>query len=57
MARYLALLRGVNVGGKGMIKMADLKTALEAAGFDTVKTYIQSGNILFSSDKTYPAVI
>lgn len=47
MQTYLALLRGINVGGKALIKMADLKTALEADGFADVQTYIQSGNVLF----------
>jgi uncharacterized protein (DUF1697 family) len=49
MARYVALLRGINVGGKNLIKMPALKAAFEAAGFEQVTTYIQSGNILFSS--------
>lgn len=52
MIRYLALLRGVNVGGKAMIKMADLKTCLLASGLTDVATYIQSGNILFASKVT-----
>lgn len=47
--RYLALLRGINVGGKNIIKMADLKACLEAAGFVDVATYIQSGNVLLTS--------
>jgi uncharacterized protein (DUF1697 family) len=47
--RYLALLRGINVGGKTLIKMADLKTCIEALGFDDVSTYIASGNVLFES--------
>ena len=49
MPRYVALLRGINVGGKNLIKMPALKAAFEAAGFDDVSTYIQSGNVLFSS--------
>ena len=44
---YVALLRGINVGGKNMIKMPALKGCLEAAGFEDVTTYIQSGNVLF----------
>lgn len=48
---YLALLRGVNVGGNNIIKMADLKATLEAAGFQNVRTYIQSGNVLFSASE------
>lgn len=48
--RYVALLRGINVGGKNLIAMADLRATFEAAGFDAVRTYIQSGNVLFESD-------
>jgi uncharacterized protein (DUF1697 family) len=51
MTTYLALLRGINVGGNNMIKMAELKICLEKAGLQDVKTYIQSGNVLFKSDK------
>lgn len=50
MARYIALLRGVNVGGNNIINMAELKAAFAAYGFANVKTYINSGNILFKSD-------
>jgi uncharacterized protein (DUF1697 family) len=49
--RYLALLRGINVGGKTLVKMADLKACLERLGFDDVSTYIASGNVLFESGK------
>ncbi len=49
MTTYIALLRGINVGGKNMIKMADLKRTLEAMGLSRVQTYIQSGNVLFES--------
>jgi uncharacterized protein (DUF1697 family) len=49
--RYVALLRGINVGGKTLIKMADLKTCLKSLGLDDVSTYIASGNILFESDE------
>ncbi|MDQ0086861.1 uncharacterized protein (DUF1697 family) [Paenibacillus anaericanus] len=51
MATYVALLRGVNVGGKNMIKMARLKEMFEAMGLNQVKTYIQSGNVLFQSNE------
>jgi uncharacterized protein (DUF1697 family) len=44
---HLALLRGINVGGKNLVKMADLRAAFEAMGFVGVATYIQSGNVLF----------
>jgi uncharacterized protein (DUF1697 family) len=47
--RYVALLRGINVGGKTLIKMADLKTCIEELGFESVSTYIASGNVLFES--------
>jgi len=48
---YLALLRGINVSGKNIIKMEDLRKRMEAAGYLNVKTFIQSGNIIFSSDE------
>ena len=50
MTRYIALLRGVNVGGKNKIAMPELKVAFEKQGFKNVITYINSGNILFDSD-------
>lgn len=51
MTIYIALLRGINVGGHNMIKMAELKRVLEEMGLGKVKTYIQSGNVLFESEK------
>lgn len=48
---YIALLRGVNVGGKNPVPMAQLKTALEERGFSHVSTYINSGNIFFASPR------
>lgn len=50
MSAYIALLRAVNVGGTGKLAMSELKTMCEAAGFEDVKTYIASGNVVFSSD-------
>lgn len=50
--RYLALLRGINVGGNTLIRMPELKECFEKLGFDDVHTYIQSGNVIFSSDET-----
>lgn len=47
--QYLALLRGINVGGNNIIKMADLKTCFEELGLADVATYIQSGNVIFKS--------
>lgn len=49
MATYIALLRAVNVGGTGKLPMADLRALCEKAGFTDVRTYIQSGNVVFSS--------
>ncbi|MFA7323099.1 MAG: DUF1697 domain-containing protein [Candidatus Nanopelagicales bacterium] len=46
MPKYIVLLRGVNVGGNNKLKMADLRSALEAHNFTNVQTYIQSGNIV-----------
>ena len=46
-SQYVALLRGINVGGKNLVKMADLRAALESRGFADVATYIASGNVLF----------
>jgi uncharacterized protein (DUF1697 family) len=50
MSIYVALLRAVNVSGKNIIKMAELKQLFEAMRFAKVQTYIQSGNVLFESD-------
>jgi uncharacterized protein (DUF1697 family) len=49
--QYLALLRGINVGGKNLVKMADLRAAIEEMGFADVATYIQSGNVLFRAPR------
>lgn len=49
MSVYIALLRGINVGGKNIIKMADLRQVFETMGFSGVQTYIQSGNVFFKS--------
>ena len=49
---YVALLRGVNVGGKNNVSMAALKASFEALGLQDVRTYINSGNVLFRSAKT-----
>jgi len=52
MAGYVALLRGINVGGKNPIKMTDLRACFEEQGFRDVSTYIQSGNVVFGSNVT-----
>ncbi len=46
---YVAFLRGVNVGGKGIVSMAAIKQALVALGLSDVRTYINSGNVIFST--------
>ena len=48
MTSYVALLRAVNVGGTGKLPMTELKAMCEAAGFDQVRTYIASGNVVFT---------
>jgi uncharacterized protein (DUF1697 family) len=50
----VALLRGINVGGKNLISMPALKACFEANGFDEVTTYIQSGNVIFGSADSRP---
>ena len=48
---YIALLRGINVGGHKIIKMDQLRKAFEELGFEDVATYVQSGNVVFKSPK------
>ena len=50
--KYIALLRGINVGGNNKINMKELKTGFESLGFTNVATYINSGNIIFGSEIT-----
>ena len=50
MKRQIALLRGINVSGKNKVPMAELKEGFEKLGFQEVKTYLNSGNVIFSSD-------
>lgn len=52
MNTYIALLRGINVGGNNKIPMSELKLAFEKIGHTEVKTYINSGNIIFVSEET-----
>jgi uncharacterized protein (DUF1697 family) len=56
MSTYAVLLRGINVGGKNKIPMADLKACLQDEGFEDVATYIQSGNAILNSDLDASAV-
>lgn len=51
MPTYVALLRGINVGGRNKVSMADLREVVTSLGHSEVTTYIQSGNIVFSSTK------
>ncbi len=51
MPRYVALLRGINVGGNTMIKMEDLRAMFEGLGFENVVSYINSGNLAFDVRK------
>jgi uncharacterized protein (DUF1697 family) len=51
----VALLRGINVGGKNAIPMPALKACFEEAGFDNVTTYIQSGNVVFDAPSSFQA--
>lgn len=50
--KYIALLRGINVGGNNKVAMAELKTCFENVGFTSVFTYINSGNVIFESTQT-----
>ena len=51
MKRYVALLRGINISGKNKIPMAELKKEFEKLAFEEVKTYLNSGNVIFSSNE------
>jgi uncharacterized protein (DUF1697 family) len=54
---YVALLRAVNVGGTSKLPMADLKRIAEELGFGSAKTYIASGNLVFTSDMTEAEIV
>ena len=51
---YVALLRGINVGGKNKVVMSELREQIAAAGFGHVRTYINSGNLLFEAEADIP---
>jgi uncharacterized protein (DUF1697 family) len=55
MQTFIAILRGINVGGHKKVPMKELKELFEALGFSDVTTYIQSGNVVFRSHDTQPA--
>jgi uncharacterized protein (DUF1697 family) len=57
MARIVALLRGINVGGHRKVPMARLREVLEGAGFEDVKTYVQSGNVALTGPDRPPAEV
>ncbi len=48
---YIALLRGINVGGHKLIRMEQLRKSIEALGMGNVRTYVQSGNVVFQAPK------
>jgi len=56
MNTYVILLRGINVGGKNIVPMMELRKCLEEQGFANVSTYIASGNVILNSDKPANAV-
>jgi uncharacterized protein (DUF1697 family) len=56
MPEFIALLRAVNVGGTGKLPMSDLKAMCEELGFGSVRTYIASGNVVFTSRKSEAAI-
>ena len=50
--KYVALLRGINVGGKNKLKMETLREICSGLGFENVKTYINSGNVIFDARRS-----
>jgi uncharacterized protein (DUF1697 family) len=56
MGSFVALLRAVNVGGTGKLPMGELKDICETIGFESVRTYIASGNVVFTSRKSEAAI-
>lgn len=57
MSTFIAFLRGINVGGNTIIPMAELKTICMGIGFENVRTYIQSGNVIFTSKLAEDALV
>lgn len=56
MTRFVALLRGVNLGHNKRLTMADLRSMMESLGYTGVKTYLQSGNVTFTADDSGAAI-
>jgi uncharacterized protein (DUF1697 family) len=57
MTAWVALLRGVNVGGGNRLPMADFRASVESLGYTEVATYIQSGNVVFRSDEPEATIV
>ena len=57
MTTYLALLRGINVSGQNLMPMAKLQQSLSGLGFEKIKTYLQSGNMIFEAKKSAEATL
>lgn len=57
MPTHISLLRGVNVGGHRKIRMAELKALYKSLGFDCVRTYVQSGNVVYDADSADSAAL
>ena len=57
MTAYVAMLRGINVGGHAKVAMADLRHEFADLGYDDVRTYIQSGNVLFEASASASALL
>jgi uncharacterized protein (DUF1697 family) len=57
MTRYVAMLRGVNVSGRNKLSMEDLRAIVSAAGAKNVRSYIQSGNAVFTSGRPVPVLV
>jgi len=55
MTTYISILRGINVSGQKLIKMDDLRKLYEILGFRDVRTYVQSGNVIFKGDDFEPS--
>ena len=55
--KYIALLRGINVGGNNKVSMTELRSVFEQLGFSNVSTYINSGNVIFDSAQTDKALL